>query len=79
MTDQGVVVELEEDEVGVGGELVEMVDPLDHPLPQLQQLLHAPLACHLQHLTPRQQLLARRLCPVVVQTLREGKTAMVLS
>lgn len=78
MTDQGVVVELEEDEVRVGGELVEMVDPLDHPLPQLQQLLHAPLARHLQHLTPRQQLLARRLRPIVVQALREGKAAVVL-
>ena len=78
MTDQGVVVELEEDEVRVGGELVEMVDPLDYPLPQLQQLLQAPLARHLQHLTPRQQLLARRLRPIVVQALREGKAATVL-
>lgn len=66
MTDQGVVVELEEDEVSIGGELVEMVDPLDHPLPQLQQLLHAPLACHLQHLASCQQLLACRLCPIVI-------------
>lgn len=69
MTDQGVVVELEEDEVSAGGQLVEMVDPLDHPLPQLQELLQAPLPRHLQHLAPCQQLLACCLCPVIVQAL----------
>ena len=73
MTDQGVVVELQEDEVGIGGDLVEVVDTLDHPLPQLQQLLHALVPGPQQHLAARQQLLARRLRPVIVQALGEQR------